>query len=664
MRHRIVRLRLSVLVIAVAALAALGGKCVNVPPLPLFAQLIVLPSTAQPPADTPGSPGVVVAPGSKLAAQLGPGADLNNALYTRWRLNGPEVQPDAILVVVAGFGGGANNYKLMAEDLIPLMRDDFGLVLEVWGFHRRSNQLEDRSGMDVAALIDDRRMALDWFFGDDLFGTADVGGDGVPDSLDPLLATLFGRRAVFYDTSSDIPFLANWTSQTHSLDIDVVVQQARATARNANVFLAGHSAGTGFAARYAATDFDLSGFGPEDPGYARLRGLVLLEGGGGSTGGALSNDSLDRIIARFDGGLYHAVRTQAPSCVDGTPCTVATEAVDCAGLTPAVCTPQTSAYSSLAGPPQILAASEVLGLQARSNADDELSILQQDQGAAGNNPIAKVPALGLLAFVVSGPSTAQALFGAFLDDEGLAATLLSPAVATSVGAPGPVVAGLNTWLDINEGPMPPAQLPDNGPAPTTVPAGRWGQEREVVDMNRFQTTFLHARQNAADWYYASSGLSVTSVPGVCNTGTGLCTAGAVGSACGSDDDCDQSISLDSTALSVGRGRRDIVNLTQAADIDVPVICFGGSNGLAPVPASFLAFAQSIDTCAAASCDGTPRVVDPSNPNPAFPTFGGVEGGFEVHISEGLAHNDVLTSEDLPGVGILGPLADFIARNAL
>ena len=97
------------------------------------------------------------------------------------------------------------------------------------------------------------------------------------------------------------------------------VEAARAVAKNQNVFLGGHSAGTGFTARYAATDFDSTGLGPEQPGYGKLRGLVLLEGGGGSTSGpALTADTLDRIEAKYDGGLFGAVRDNAGRCVDGT----------------------------------------------------------------------------------------------------------------------------------------------------------------------------------------------------------------------------------------------------------------------------------------------------------------------------------------------------------
>ena len=206
-------------------------------------------------------------------------------------------------------------------------------------------------------------------------------------------------------------------------------------------------------------------------------------------------------------------------------------------------------------------------------------------------------------------------------------------VRTSVGAPGPVVDGILTWHELGEGPMPASVVPYNGPAPTSLPAGEWGQEKEVTRIDRMGQTFITDWTNFTDWYYPSSGLSVTSA-----------------------------IGLDSTQLSVGRGRRDIENLTQAANVDIPVIAFGGTNGLTPVPANYLDFAQSIGPCTAPSCTGSPRVVDPSNPNPAFPTYGGPDGGFEVHLSEGYAHIDIVTAEDDANNNVIGPLIDFLERN--
>ncbi len=610
------------------------------------------------PANTPGSPGVVVM-NPKLVTQFGAEADLNHVTYTRWYLAGPSI-PDAVLILVPGFGGGAGNFEILAENLITRMLEDHGVILELWGYDRRTEQLEDRAGTLLAARLRDPLVALDWYYGNELgFG------------LHPELVVGPGRRALFYNKTDDVPFIANWTSLVFSRDIDVIVEEARFLS-GGNVFLGGHSAGTGFAARYAATDLDLGGDAP-DPGYAKLRGLVLLEGGGGSASTrALSEDALDRIIAKHDGGLFGAVRDGAPRCVDGTtPCMVSSEALDCAGQTPPKCTPFAPAHEVILGiSPKLLAGAEPAGIQALSDPDRRQVLLQLDQGAPGNNPIDKVPELGLLRFLPSG--TVDGLFGSFLDDDGVTAAA-APAFAASIGAPGPVIDGLVTWLDLGErASFPPCpgeacQTGDNGPAPTTVPtsseAGFWGVEKEVVRLDRLRSSFVGvAGANASDWYYPLSGLGVTTALGVCSGA--VCTAGAVGAGCDDDADCGQAISLDSTALSVGRGRRDIENLTVVRDIDVSVLAIGGSNGLTSVPGRFLPFAESIGPCAAGSCDGTARVLDAGRPSAAFPTFGGERGGFEVVIAEGFAHMDVVAAEDDAQNPIVAALARFIARNAV
>jgi hypothetical protein len=192
------------------------------------------------------------------------------------------------------------------------------------------------------------------------------------------------------------------------------------------------------------------------------------------------------------------------------------------------------------------------------------------------------------------------------------------------------------------------------------PSPKWGQEKEVTRMDRMSTNFYLGGTNFTDVYYPAAGPSVTSVSGVCTAG--FCSVGNVGAPCSADTDCSQSINLDSSALSIGRGRRDIENLTQAANINIPVIAFGGTNGLATVPGVYSAFGVSIGVCTAPSCNGTPRVVDRLNPNPAFPTFGGVGGGFEVVMAEGFAHLDVVTAEDNADNPIPAALLAFLQRN--
>jgi hypothetical protein len=429
----------------------------------------------------------------------------------------------------------------------------------------------------------------------------------------------------------------------HSQDIDAVVEEARSTARNANVFLGGHSAGTGFTARYAATNFNL-GAGDPQPGYAKLRGLVMLEGGGGSLPAeAPSEDELDRIEARFDGGLYGAVRSQEPRCVDGeTACTVATELADCAAFENTSCTEPVTAYSVVAGllSPQLLAVSEVAALQGDLDGDVGISILQADQkGIEGNNAVSKVPELSALTLLLgTEPATSVALIGLFLDDDGAAAAAAS-FVATSLGTIGPTVDGVRTWLNYGD-PMPASVLTDNGPAPTMLEgAGRWGVEVESTDLEgHMLPSFYRGQTNFSDWYYPSSGLGVVS-----------------------------GLGLDTSALSApppaGRGRSDIDNLTEARNVNIPVIAFGGSNGLVTVPGRMVAYADSLADCTAPSCDGTtPRVVDREQPSSAFPSFGNAAGGFEMFMSEGYSHVDVVAAEDDETNNVVAPLLQFIERN--
>lgn len=626
-----------------------SGDATNACRTQVVQETVDIPSGAAP-AETPGSPSVVVTHPGLITQFGGTTFTLNRARYTRWRLAGPEAQPDAILILVPGFEGGAGDFRILAENLIP-RANAAGQLVEVWGFDRRTNQLEDMVGADIAEEFLDPQVALDWMFGGELALT-----------LHPVLASGPNRRAVFYNVQGDIPFLANWTPLTFSQDIDAVVDAARAAAANQNVFLGGHSAGTGFTARYASTDFNLTGVGPAQPGYAKLRGLVLLEGGGGSTSGTpLTPDSLDRIEAKFDGGLFGAVRDNAFRCVDGTTaCTIANEAIDCLGQLPPKCTPPVTSYAIVPGVlnARILATSEIVTIQSALDPDGGQSIVTVDQGAPGNNAIDVVPALAALNLLPIG--TAFGGLASFIDDDSSVASLAF-FIATSVGAPGPTVGGVLTWQDITEGPLPPAVLPNNGPAPTSLPAGVWGQEKENTRFDRLAPAFYRGQTNFVDLYYPSAGLSVTTVAGACTSGT--CSVGNVGALCSVAADCNQAVNLDSSALSIGRGRRDIENLTQAANVNIPVFAVGGSNGLAPVPGNYVPFATSIGTCTAPSCNGTSRVVDPSLPNPAFPTFGNVNGGFEVVNAEGFSHVDVLTSEDNADNPITPALVDFLSRNS-
>ena len=262
-----------------------------------------------------------------------------------------------------------------------------------------------------------------------------------------------------------------------------------------------------------------------------------------------------------------------------------------------------------------------------------------------------------------GATTAYGGLGSFVDDDGLVAGLAS-FVATSVGAPGS--DGRRrccTWHDITEGPLPPG-----GAARTTArrrprcPAAVWGQEKEVTRIDRLAEHLLRRRHQLHRLVLPElAGSSVTSVGRRLHRrhlhgrqrrrGVHARTRSAR-----------QAISLDSTALSVGRGRRDIENLTQAANIDIPVIAFGGSNGLAPVPGSYIAVRAAASAPAPRRAATARRASSIAHPEPGLPDLRRRAGGFEVVITEGFAHVDVVTAEDDADNPVPAALVAFLQRN--
>ncbi len=600
---------------------------------------VIIPSSAAP-ANTPdGTAGTAVAPGSTLAAQFGSTIfDLNNATYNRYFVPGAG-DPDAVLILIPGFAGGAQSLKYVAENLVVRADTDGSIVLEVWLYDRRTDQLEDDAGLILAVSEADPVLALDWLFGSELGFT-----------LDPRLS----RRAGFHSTA-DIAFTANWTSNVLIHDIDAVVDAASALPGSPEVYLGGHSFGTTLTARYAATDLD-PGAGVT-AGYSKLTGLVLFEGGGASLPASPpTDDDLDLIIAKADGGLYNAVISGAASCVDGTPCPGGD--VDCAAVTlpPGALTNKcvdptelfpgatVSAFTTIT--PEIHAAGDALAIQGRLDPDAQV-IVQQDFSGPDSSAVDLVPGLGILTQLPDG--SAEMGLGAFLDDEFSPVAAFRASLGYSTNGsnvsiplfPGVLIPAAATlpepyrvWIPAQEE-QPTIAVPDNG-SPGFDPNRENGQEVEATFMETMFALLRSGENNFGDWYFPSAGLSTT--------GTSVFSSG-----------------LDSTPLSVTRGRPDIENLTEAAGINIPIIALGGTNGLTPTPGSFKGFAESIGTCTAPTCTGTTaRVITPLN---VQTVYGDVDGGYEVHLSEGYAHLDVVTAEDDPAHNnVYDPLMAFLLRN--
>ena len=120
---------------------------------------------------------------------------LNNARYTRHFLAGPAQQPDAILILVPGLRGRRVRLPDPRREPDHARQQQTGLVLEVWAFDRRTNQLEDRAGLDIAEEFLSPEIALDWLFGGELGAAARPAPDGGTEPPRGLLRHA-GRRPV------------------------------------------------------------------------------------------------------------------------------------------------------------------------------------------------------------------------------------------------------------------------------------------------------------------------------------------------------------------------------------------------------------------------------------------------------------------------------------
>jgi hypothetical protein len=224
----------------------------------------------------------------------------------------------------------------------------------------------------------------------------------------------------------------------------------------------------------------------------------------------------------------------------------------------------------------------------------------------------------ILALIIQAPTTNRSSVGFFLDDDFTPTAAFRTSLgfsddgfnlyAASVDAYIPQSATEpRTWKDFDDPTLPtcpPAvqtvspgcAILDNGPRPGPTDAPQvWGLEREVSDLDEVLRV-LFTNGNLTEWYFVDGRVTL-----------------------------DFRFGRDSSSL----GGESLLAVTQNANVDVPVLCIGGSNGLAPSEASFADYLGSIATL-------------PSEQ--------------QIEILEGYAHFDVLTAADNEAVPIL---ADWI-----
>jgi pimeloyl-ACP methyl ester carboxylesterase len=178
--------------------------------------------------------------------------EYNKAIYLRYFA--ATTKPRAILVLMPGFLGGAQNFDRLARTMVASDPS-----LEVWAVDRRSNALEDHSTLLEAYQKRDPMIAWRYMIRD----------AGKPT----------GFRAL---NPRDIGFMGFWGLKVHLEDLRAVILKARESA--SKVYLGGHSLGASLVGLYAGWDFAGA------PGYKDLAGVVMIDGvpGGAGIGNTIS----------------------------------------------------------------------------------------------------------------------------------------------------------------------------------------------------------------------------------------------------------------------------------------------------------------------------------------------------------------------------------------
>jgi len=596
--------RLSRILVFVLAVGALGLQGVNGcnPTVAIVQERVQVAGWPEPHTPGSGAPEEWPVPAdSPLRQLLGDTIDLNRIDYVRTALAAPGAPPRVIAILVPGFLGGGATFDPLARDLVR----EFNGRLEVWAVDRRPQQLEDRRGAlharagaeaaggDLAAVRQAIAEGVRFYFPT---ADLDLDGDGTRDGPFPLPdAIAADGDSDFHKLSQDEVrgFQAHWGVDTYARDWRELVLAARAiVGEDGLVLFGGHSMGTTWTGVFAAYDFD-PGPGVE-AGHELVDGLLLLEGGGT---GPPSGSAPD--LATYEATVADLETPGGPAVF----------------------------LSSLFGfvdATNIGAAGELNGVAGTFDPD-------------GDSVMQTTPLFGSLpvSVLLAAPMTNRSLVGFFLDDDFSTNAAFSASMGFSADGsnlfnpiaalvPGTFYLAIDegvtrTWIDHDSPrfdpshpdaltcpPLAPPPEPvdvggtgcaiiDNGPKPPPGSTGQWGVEREVTPVAALLGT-LYETGNASEWYFGSGRVNL-----------------------------DLSFGRDSSAL----GAPELLNVTQHAQVDVPILGIGGSNGLATTEASFAGYMGST-----ASSDT------------------------EVVILEGYAHLDPLSAADNEAVPVI---VDWINR---
>jgi hypothetical protein len=187
---------------------------------------------------------------------------------------------DAVIVAMPGFLGGASDFDQVARNTV---RDAAGggKDVEFWALDRRSNCLEDNTGLRAAARLEDPAVAYRYYWGH---------------------AQANGRRFGGFASHSDASVVTGFGLERTVRDWYTVLRTGTPSQRwrSRHVVCGGHSLGGPLTAAFAGWDFDGDPSTQRDAGYNQCAGLLGFDTSlvVGSSGGG--GPSIDPVGLLFD----------------------------------------------------------------------------------------------------------------------------------------------------------------------------------------------------------------------------------------------------------------------------------------------------------------------------------------------------------------------------
>jgi len=202
---------------------------------------------------------------SERIAAAGAPEECNTIGFLRIRSkNGPvrAEQADAALLMVPGVLEGAAAFEYIGRQMVYLAEKEHGKHIEVWGLDRRSNCLEDLTGIELAKKSRTVEQGIDVIANYYYFDQP-----------------IDGKKFQGFKSSAELPFLAEFGMRQTAIDMYDVIHYMMPTAgvSKQKVFVGGHSLGGIHTSVFLSWDFDGNPQTLDDAGYNLVAGAFGFE---------------------------------------------------------------------------------------------------------------------------------------------------------------------------------------------------------------------------------------------------------------------------------------------------------------------------------------------------------------------------------------------------